>query len=393
MQNRRGFTLIELTVVLLIISFVVSGGMVTFTAYVKKSQSDITIARMDEIEKALINYGTSFGRLPCPASLTLTKSSLNTALYGAFAAGTYGIYGVEAENSGSCTGGTNIASNFASASGVVEGAVPVRALGLPDAYIYDGWGHRFRYAVDPDFTSGTQSPPRGTILPMPTGGYCNPSVKTITIKDSQGAAKTTSAIYALISHGQNGHGGYNASGAITNAGSANTDEQKNCHCNSSAASTANDAIYVQKALTNDTSNAANSFDDIVAFKEAWQIQNGTSTAITPDCIYVVDNINHIYKYLLNARTWSEVLPSVDPNFATPAGATTILSVATNSNGDLFTVASRGAASNLRKYSNSTGTWNNSFDVSSPTTGSSISLDSLGNSYIVNASSILVYNSA
>jgi sugar lactone lactonase YvrE len=181
-------------------------------------------------------------------------------------------------------------ATFTSTSGVAEGAVPVRALKLPDDYMYDGWGRRFSYAVDPSATIA------GSIPSMTLS--CSP----ITIKDSTGALRSAAAIYALISHGANGHGGYTSNGVTFNAGSVNHDEQTNCHCTntgvsqsypltsfqpSGTATNFTGATYVAKVPALDPSNALNSFDDIVTFKESGQMQT-LNNPVTPSFLYISD---------------------------------------------------------------------------------------------------------
>ena len=254
---RRGFTLLELSVVLILIATILGSGLAMLTASLQASQYNTTVARMDAIEKALLNYGVSFYRVPCPANLTLTVASAN---YGYEAGASAGGVG-----SGECVTGMTPAANFKSVSGAEEGGVPTRALQLPDEYMYDGWGRKFRYAVDPSATK-TNS------LPYPTGGLCSASASSITVNDAGGGARTTSAIYALVSHGVNGHGAYTSNGVAANGGSVNGDELTNCHCDSTGAAAAYTPNYVEKVPMQDASNALDNFDDLVTFKEGWQMQ-------------------------------------------------------------------------------------------------------------------------
>ena len=354
---RRGFTLLELTIVLLIISVVIGTGVVTFTASLTKKQYDATLAKMAVIDKALVDFSVAFGRIPCPASLTLTTADSN--------------YAIEAANQGSCTGGTP-AANYTSSSGVAEGAIPVRALKLPDSFMFDGWGRRFRYAVDPTMTSSNA-------LPVAVGGLCSASNSAITLT---GATSTSAAIYAIISHGSNGHGGFTANGVMLNSGSVNANEQKNCHCDNTATATANDASYVQKSTTSNAANKLDSFDDIVSYKEAWQMRNANTTAFAPACLYIADSTNNaLRKYSTLSTSWS----SMTSSFNAPAG------IAVNSNGDIF-VADK-SNNKIQKYTISTASWSNF--VTGLSTPSGVAVDSSGNVFVANTggNNIKKYNSA
>ncbi len=147
-MSRRGFTLLELSIVLLLIGLIIGMSLVTLTGSIQASQYNVTVARMDAIEKALLNFAIANTRIPCPSDLTQLSGS---ATYGVEAgAGSGSSPGVA---TGACTGASMVpVANFTSVSGAAEGGVPTRALGLPDDYIYDGWGRRFRYAVDLSMT-------------------------------------------------------------------------------------------------------------------------------------------------------------------------------------------------------------------------------------------------
>ncbi len=264
-MKKNGFTLIEISVVLALIGIILYGSMRLLVTGVQTSQVNSTVTTMDAIEKALLDYRVAFGRIPCPSDLTATASSAN--------------YGVEAANTGTCTGGSP-AANFAAASGTVEGGIPTRALRLPDSYMVDGWGRKFRYAVNPDYT--VTSTTNCTL----TGSVSTPG---ITVNDASGAARSTTAIYVIVSHGANGHGAYSSGGIAVNAKSTNADEQANCHCDNSAAHTGGAGIlspvtYVQKAPTIATAGSLlTGFDDIVTYKEFWQMMTPSLSTNTLGC--------------------------------------------------------------------------------------------------------------
>ena len=78
---KKGFTIIEMSVVLLIIALILGASVVTLNSTVKKTQYDTTIDKMAIIEKSLLDFSLSNRRLPCPASLTQTIVS-NPTTYG-----------------------------------------------------------------------------------------------------------------------------------------------------------------------------------------------------------------------------------------------------------------------------------------------------------------------
>jgi prepilin-type N-terminal cleavage/methylation domain-containing protein len=257
-RSQSGFTLLELSVVLTIIAVVVGMSVSMGISMVATAHQSATQKKMKAIDDALLKYRTANDRLPCPGDLTIVQGATN--------------FGIEAANMGICTGGSPSA-NF-TGSGVTntwqtaaEGAVPAVTLGLSPDFMFDGWGNRFRYAVDVSYT--TKGIFAGTGISCINGA--------ITVNDGNGNPRSTGSIYALISHGANGHGAYTTSGVTINASSSSADELTNCHCNSSGVTTTSSGVqttkpatYVQKSPAYDSGQAGNSlyyFDDLVSYKE------------------------------------------------------------------------------------------------------------------------------
>jgi prepilin-type N-terminal cleavage/methylation domain-containing protein len=159
-----GFTLLELSIVLIIIALVTGMSVVSGISVVANVRQTATQSKIAAIEQAMLANRITNDRIPCPASLTLLPTDPN--------------YGVEAANPGSCTGGTP-AATFTSPNGAAEGAVPTVTLGLPNDFMYDGWGSRFRYAVDKNTTNAGAFP----TLSLAYGG-------TITVNDGFGNARS-----------------------------------------------------------------------------------------------------------------------------------------------------------------------------------------------------------
>jgi prepilin-type N-terminal cleavage/methylation domain-containing protein len=250
-QKQAGFSLLELSVVLTIIAVITAMGMSMGNGMIESAKRAQTNNKLNVIEDALMAYRTAYNRLPCPADPTIANTSAN--------------YGVEAANAGSCTGGTPAiaAATTDAANNVVEGAVPFKTLGLPEEFMYDGWGRKFAYAVNYNVTAAN------AMLGEALSDQCG-----ISVTDAGGGAgaRTSGAVYALVSYGPDGHGGYLKSGSRNNAGSTNTDELTNCHCNTAtAAETTYAANYVAKDATQNPASSTDQFGDYVRFSGRWQM--------------------------------------------------------------------------------------------------------------------------
>jgi len=69
-RRLRGFTLLEMSIVLVIIGVVVGGGMTIFSASLQKRQLQETQFKLKAIQKALLDFRIANNRLPCPADVT-----------------------------------------------------------------------------------------------------------------------------------------------------------------------------------------------------------------------------------------------------------------------------------------------------------------------------------
>ena len=250
-NKNNGFSLLELAVVISIVAVIGGTGMVVGKATLDSAQVATTNSRMQVIETALLSFRRANDRIPCPGDATLLASNSN--------------YGKESANLGNCTGGSP-AANYSVTSGgslIVEGSLPARALNLPDEFMYDGWGHKFVYSVWAPATGA-----RGF-----TNYGVTPNCGLQSIRNSVGMARSDNGVYTLLSMGANGHGAFNEMGQRTTSHSVNTDELINCHCDSNGANTGYTGVYVQKDNTENAANPLDSFDDLLSYKERWQLQN------------------------------------------------------------------------------------------------------------------------
>ncbi|HRP25578.1 type II secretion system protein [Thauera sp.] len=130
--HSRGFTLVELAMVLVILALLGSALLVPLGSRIEARDRQLSLDRLHDIQHALIGFALIHGRLPCPSSEADPTSPL------------YGL-----EDAPPCS--------FAS-----EGRLPWRSLAMPatDAWgnprtsAADDWAGHWRYRVDPPFAAG-----------------------------------------------------------------------------------------------------------------------------------------------------------------------------------------------------------------------------------------------
>lgn len=135
-NRARGFSLIELAVVMLILGALFAGILIPFSTQIEQRRVADTQKTLLEIREALIGFAAAKGRLPCPASATSNGRE-------EFAAG-------GDEINGNCA---NFFDGFA--PGVTLGVGPSDGNG----YVLDAWNNRIRYAVSNDNRAPTGTPP------------------------------------------------------------------------------------------------------------------------------------------------------------------------------------------------------------------------------------------
>lgn len=128
----RGFTLVEMAVVLAIVALLLGGLLPTISGQIEQQRRQETRKQLDEIQQALVGYAIINGSLPCPTTTT-DPSSAN--------------YGV--------------ADASCSADAAAEGYLPWKTLGVAET---DAWGSKrnssgdawlgyWRYRVDRNFAT------------------------------------------------------------------------------------------------------------------------------------------------------------------------------------------------------------------------------------------------
>lgn len=225
-MRSRGFSLVELTVVLVIMGLILGLFMGASSTLMNAQRAQTTQVKLRAIDQALVSFVSVNRRLPCPAN-------------------------------GSVTAGIEVSPCTAAGSNQVNGVVPWAALGLSASDIEDGWGVRITYRVDPVLTDSVGDPPpldfsqcdpagtkassivvngRNTCGPSGTCSSTNGTSylsscvtpllvlngRGLEVQDAVGGSKLmdpaavppTGAAYILISHGENQSGGFSSSGVV-----------------------------------------------------------------------------------------------------------------------------------------------------------------------------------
>lgn len=182
--KEKGFSLLEMAIVITISAVSISAGLVVFNEYSRQTKYDQTIAKIEEIMDAIDDYADRFNRLPCPADATDLISDAN------FGIGTY---------SGSCT--TENLENTGTPD-TVMGMLPVSTLNLYPSYAYDAWGNRFSYVIDQDSAQ--------------TNGMDEAEADIeLDLKNFDSSSSYSGVVVIVMSHGENGYGAWPARGGST----------------------------------------------------------------------------------------------------------------------------------------------------------------------------------
>ena len=211
-RRQRGFSLIEIAIVLVIVGLMIGGLVTPLTVQLEQRKVAETQKALDEAKEALSGYALRYGYLPCPAI-----SAVN---------------GLEDRRGTRCTGEKR------------AGFLPWATLGLRQG---DSWNNLFRYSVTPAFSDSGQlfslSTPRDISIVTRNGGAL---LQATALND----------IPAMImSHGKNGFGAMGVQGQRQAVPfSNNVDERNNA---------SNDTAFISRAASGP--QAGGEFDDLVAW--------------------------------------------------------------------------------------------------------------------------------
>ena len=230
-MRARGFSLVELSIVVLVIGIVLTMGIGAWTANLENQAHAATAQRQAAIKEALTGYLRRNSRLPCPDTDFTAPD------------------GVENRTT---------AGDPTTACSAAFGILPYTTLSLARDAARDGWGSFFSYHVS-----------NANITAIPNGNwnantdwsrsawFRTGNTGLITVNARNGVTLTTianNAVAVVVSHGRNGLGAYTIGGTRNTLPTAGTDEENNAN---------GDTTYYRRDPTTDDAATGGPFDDQV----------------------------------------------------------------------------------------------------------------------------------
>jgi len=215
-MTKRGFSLVEMAIVLVIVGLLLGGMLAPLRAQMEQRQAADTTRALEEAREALAGFAARNGYLPCPA---ISASN-----------------GLEDRSGTRCSNERRL------------GFLPWATLGLPKL---DAWQHLYLYSVTPAFSDS------GAPFRLST-----PRDITIASRDSSGALVPASApndIPAVVlSLGRNGYGAFSDAGVqAADMGQGNVDEKANFQ--------ADGRTYIARGQADNPAAPGGAYDDIVVW--------------------------------------------------------------------------------------------------------------------------------
>lgn len=254
-DRKSGFTIVELSVVLIIIGIIITFSISFIELLTKQNKLEDARNQIERIDEAIVNYVRANGHLPCPADLDAVKPSAE--------------FGSEND----CSAGDDSPSTedlgTSGSEELILGTVPTRSLGLKDLDLVDPWGNKIAYIAVSElaqnrslFRDYTSSATDGVIEVTDSAGN-----QLIQIPDEcpSDPAECPIVSYLLFSHGERGYGSFSILASTKSIACDSTYPLDAENCDIS------DNIFISAPI-NDGEILANYFDDVVSFKLKSQLE-------------------------------------------------------------------------------------------------------------------------
>ncbi|MFN0318318.1 MAG: type II secretion system protein [Burkholderiales bacterium] len=235
LQLSRGFTLIELAVVIVVIALLLGALLVPLGTQVEQRKVAETQKALEEIREALLGFAMANGRLPKPSGVPSgSPPSINLANPAHRPDGR--------ERPAAC--GANDCFGF----------LPWADLGMPSA---DAWNKLYRYSVTETFT-------------VPPAALTTPGNRLIRTRNTPGMALAdlaTGVVAVVLSHGPSNYGVTPGFSVFPNLSSPNNpDEERNYNYANSWPALAADRYFVTRVKSTSTNVAVGGdFDDLLVW--------------------------------------------------------------------------------------------------------------------------------
>lgn len=282
-RYHSGFSLTELSVVLVIVALLLGGLMVPFG-----SQRDVESIRATEkslvdIREALIGFAAINGRLPCPAQANIPSGNANAGLEATTtindatsgnpitycACSSTVVTSTPTTTTGTAGIGNTpcVAQNAQSSTDSVSGVVPWATLGLLET---DAWGSRYTYQVNNFFARGINPDetifgctPLTTPVTRSSFALCSPSATPpptpppqrpgIAVITAAGGTTTLATLVPaiVVSHGISRQGGYNSQGLQLSVDADGSDANENAKRAAKRENSNGNSTFVSNTIIDD----------------------------------------------------------------------------------------------------------------------------------------------
>lgn len=276
LPRQLGFSLVELSVVLVILAVIIGFGLSAIGAVRTGSAVATTVRKQEAIKAALIAYVRNHKRLPCPDRDFASPDGV--------------------ENRVATTGSPPVPDVTRACSGDA-GLIPYVTLGLAQEAALDGFENLFTYFVSNNVRPAAEPNKDWTITSNPATavrGMTAGNVGNIQLAGEGGQALTSLAVpetlgvVVILSHGPNGLGARTTKGTVNAGPLSGTDEADN------AAGAATTTLH-QRTPTDNASVTGGAFDDITMVLRAADVLGPlfAEGTMKPAIAQTLENLNAI----------------------------------------------------------------------------------------------------